>query len=70
MYFPKKEGEIAEHLAAIVESVRDEEETARFDPRAVVNLEAFELYWGGEEKRKVYGRRLRRSARESGEEVC
>jgi len=53
-----------------VESVEDEEETARFDPRAVVNPEAFELYWGGEEKRKVYGRRLRRSARESGEEVC
>ncbi|KAK0270833.1 hypothetical protein LTR35_013885 [Friedmanniomyces endolithicus] len=70
VYFPKKDGEIAEHLVAIVESVEDEEETARFDPRAVVNPEAFELYWGGEEKRKVYGRRLRRSARESGEEVC
>jgi len=70
VYFPKKEGEIAEHLTAIVESIEDEGETARFDPRAVVNPEAFELYWGGEEKRKAYGRKLRRSARESGEEGC
>lgn len=62
-YFPKKEDEIASHLEAIVAAI--EEEDPKFDPRAVLNPEAFGLFWGGVEKRKVYGRKLRRSAQES-----
>lgn len=62
-YFPKKEDDIASHLDAIVHAIEDID--AKFDPRAVVNPEAFALFWGGEEKRKVYHRRLRRSAQES-----
>lgn len=64
-YFPKKEDEIAAHLVAIVEAIEDENPT--YDPRAVVNPGAFALYWGGEEKRKFYNRKLRRSAQDSSE---
>lgn len=62
-YFPKKEDEIASHLEAIVEAIENDNPT--FDPRAVVNPEAFGVYWGGEDKRKIYNRKLRRSAQES-----
>ena len=64
-YFPKKEDEIASHLEAIVHAIDESE--PKFDPRAVLNPEAFELYWGGTEKRKVYNRKLRRSAQDSSE---
>ncbi|TKA83543.1 hypothetical protein B0A55_00488 [Friedmanniomyces simplex] len=66
-YFPRKEDELAAHLVGIVEAVEGAE--PRYDPRAVVSPEAFGLFWGGEEGRKGYGRRLRRSAQESGEFV-
>ncbi|KAI6876825.1 hypothetical protein KC334_g18009 [Hortaea werneckii] len=62
-YFPKKEDDIGSHIEAIVRTIQEEE--PRFDPRTVVNPEAFSLYWGGQEKRKVYNRKLRRSAQES-----
>ncbi|KAI7156711.1 hypothetical protein KC349_g6088 [Hortaea werneckii] len=62
-YFPKKEDDIGSHIEAIVRTVQEEE--PKFDPRTVVNPEAFSLYWGGQEKRKVYNRKLRRSAQES-----
>lgn len=62
-YFPTKPDEIASHLSAIKKAIEDEKQT--FDPRAVLDPEAFELYWGGPDKRKVYSRKLRRSAQES-----
>ncbi|KAI5369282.1 Putative ubiquitin-conjugating enzyme E2, ubiquitin-conjugating enzyme/RWD [Septoria linicola] len=62
-YFPTKEDEIGSHLDAIVVSIEDR--IASFDPRAMVNPETFELRWGGDDKRKVYNRKLRRSAQES-----
>ncbi|KAI7153663.1 hypothetical protein KC316_g4106, partial [Hortaea werneckii] len=62
-YFPKKEDDIGSHIEAIVRTIQEEE--PKFDPRTVVNPEAFTLYWGGQEKRKVYNRKLRRSAQES-----
>lgn len=62
-YFPKKQDEIASHLDAIVEAIDDVD--PRYDPRAVLDPEAFSLFWGGAEKRKVYSRRLRQSAQES-----
>ena len=64
-YFPSKPDEIASHLDGIVKAIEDEETSRTFDPRAVVNPDAFALLWGGEEKRKAYNRRLRRSAQES-----
>jgi ubiquitin-conjugating enzyme E2 Z len=62
-YFPKKSEEIASHLEAVVAAIEDE--NSKFDPRAAVHPEAFALYWGGEDKRKQYNRKLRRSAQES-----
>jgi ubiquitin-conjugating enzyme E2 Z len=62
-YFPSKPDEIASHLEGIVKAIEDEETS--FDPRAVVNPDAFALLWGGEEKKKAYHRKLRRSAQES-----
>ena len=64
-YFPDKEDEIASHLVAIVAAIEDD--SPKFDPRAVVSPEAFTLYWGGEDKRKIYNRKLRRSAQDSSE---
>lgn len=64
-YFPQKEDEISSHLTAIVAAIDDKK--SNFDPRAMVNPEIFELCWGGEEKRKIYNRKLRRSAQESSE---
>ena len=62
-YFPKREDEIASHLEAIVAAIEDENPS--YDPRAVVNPEAFKLYWGGEQGRKLYNRKLRRCAQDS-----
>ena len=62
-YFPQAEDSVASHLEAIVEV--SEDANPRFDPRAVMDPESFGLFWGGEEKRKVYGRKLRRSAQDS-----
>ena len=64
-YFPQKEDEIDSHLEAILAAIEDEK--PNYDPRAVVNPGAFALYWGGDEKRKFYNRKLRRSAQESSE---
>ena len=64
-YSPQKEDEIDSHLIAIVAAIEDDNPT--YDPRAVVNPGAFALYWGGEEKRKFYNRKLRRTAQESSE---
>lgn len=64
-YFPAKPEEIASHVKAIVAAIEDLE--PKFDPRAVVNPEAAGLLWGSEADRKVYYRKLRRSAQESSE---
>ena len=64
-YFPEREDDIASHLVAIVAAIEDND--AQYDPRAVVNPEAFALYWGGDDKRKIYNRKLRRSAQASSE---
>jgi ubiquitin-conjugating enzyme E2 Z len=62
-YFPQKPDEISSHLEGIVKAIEDEDAT--FDPRSVVNPEAFALKWGGDDNKKVYNRKLRRSAQES-----
>lgn len=62
-YFPDKPDEISSHLRAIVAAIEDLE--PKFDPRAVINPEATKLRWGSEADRKVYFRKLRRSAQDS-----
>jgi ubiquitin-conjugating enzyme E2 Z len=64
-YSPTKSEEISSHLEAVVKAIDDE--NAVYDPRAVVNPGAFALYWGGDDKKKFYNRKLRRSAQESTE---
>lgn len=64
-YFPQKPDEIQSHLEAIVKAIEDKK--PNYDPRAMVHPDAFELYWGGDDKRKIYNRKLRRSAQESSE---
>lgn len=62
-YFPQKEDEIGSHLSAIVAAIDDKK--SNFDPRAMVNPDIFDQFWGTDEQRKIYNRKLRRSAQES-----
>jgi len=62
-YFPVKPDEISSHLRAIVAAIEDLE--PKFDPRAVIHPEATKLRWGSEADKKVYFRKLRRSAQDS-----
>ncbi|GAB7365193.1 hypothetical protein MBLNU230_g6279t1 [Neophaeotheca triangularis] len=64
-YFPEKPDEIGSHLEAIGAAFADD--SPRYDPRAIVHPEAAALFWGGDEKRKIYNRKLRRSAQDSSE---
>jgi ubiquitin-conjugating enzyme E2 Z len=61
-YFPSpsRREDVRSHIEAIFAAV--EEEEPAYDPRTLVNPEAFKLYWGGPDDRKAYRRRLRRSA--------
>ncbi|KAK3330388.1 small conjugating protein ligase-like protein [Apodospora peruviana] len=51
------------HIEAIIDAL--EEEQPPYDPRTLVNPEAFKLYWGSPEDRRMYNRRLRRSVQQS-----
>lgn len=64
-YFPKKHAEVGSHIQAIIAAIDDAE--PRYDPRAVVNREATKLLWGTPDEKKVYNRKLRRSAQDSSE---
>lgn len=63
-YFPQKTDEIGSHLSAIVAAIDDKQ--AKYDPRAMMNPEIFDMYWNAD-TRKTYNRKLRRSAQESSE---
>jgi len=54
------------HIEAVIEAL--EEEHPAYDPRTLVHPEAFKLYWGSPEDRKMYNRRLRRSVQQSTED--
>lgn len=60
---PSRREDAKSHIEAILESL--EEEQPAYDPRTLVNPEAFKLYWGSAEDRKVYNRRLRRTVQQS-----
>ncbi|KAL8413977.1 hypothetical protein RB594_005275 [Gaeumannomyces avenae] len=59
--------DVKSHIDAIIEAL--EEEQPPYDPRTLVNPEAFKLYWGSPEDRKMYNRRLRRSVQQSLEDI-
>ncbi|KAL2018867.1 hypothetical protein VTK56DRAFT_292 [Thermocarpiscus australiensis] len=54
------------HIEAVIEAL--EEEQPPYDPRTLVYPEAFKLYWGSPEDRRMYNRRLRRSVQQSMED--
>lgn len=64
-YFLQKQDEIASHIEGITKAIEDE--GSRYDPRAAVNQEASKLFWGTAEQKKIYNRKLRRSAQDSAE---
>jgi len=55
--------DVRSHIEAVIEAL--EEEQPPYDPRTLVNPEAFKLYWGTPEDRRMYNRRLRRSVQQS-----
>ncbi|KAJ4295699.1 hypothetical protein N0V88_004401 [Collariella sp. IMI 366227] len=59
--------DVKTHIEAVVEAL--EEENPPYDPRTLVYPEAFKLYWGTTEDRRMYNRRLRRSVQQSMEWV-
>lgn len=64
-YFPPpyRREDVRSHIDAIIEAL--EEEQPPYDPRTLVNPEAFKLFWGSADDRKMYNRRLRRSVQQS-----
>ncbi|KAF2437408.1 UBC-like protein [Karstenula rhodostoma CBS 690.94] len=64
-YNATRKDDMRSHIEAIIEAI--EEESPAYDPRTLVNLEAAKLFWGGPDQKKLYNRRLRRSAQDSAE---
>ncbi|KAL2143020.1 hypothetical protein VTI28DRAFT_417 [Corynascus sepedonium] len=58
--------DVKAHIEAIIDAL--EEDHPPYDPRTLVHPEAFKLYWGSTEDRRVYNRRLRRSVQQSMED--
>ncbi|EER28740.1 hypothetical protein D8B26_000985 [Coccidioides posadasii str. Silveira] len=65
-YFCRKTEDMKSHVEAIVAALEDE--SPRYDPRATVNPEASNLFWGSPDQKKQYTRLLRRSVQRSIEE--
>jgi ubiquitin-conjugating enzyme E2 Z len=64
-YFPSKPEDLSTHVDGILASLEDEHPP--YDPRLVINPEASRLFWGTADEKKLYNRRLRRSAQDSAE---
>lgn len=62
-----KKEDLKAHVEAIVQAIEDD--SPAYDPRTTVNPEASKLLWGNEQDKKLYGRKLRRSAADSSEYV-
>ncbi|PHH60323.1 hypothetical protein CDD81_1849 [Ophiocordyceps australis] len=64
---PLKSEDVKSHIDAIIATL--EEDDPVYDPRRIVNPEATRMYWGaGQDNKKQYNRRLRRSVQKSIEE--
>ncbi|TVY80457.1 Ubiquitin-conjugating enzyme E2 Z [Lachnellula suecica] len=62
-YSTKRAEDAKSHISAIIEAL--EEESPPYDPRTLVNVEAAKLFWGSEEDKKLYNRKLRRAVQRS-----
>lgn len=62
-YTSKRVEDVKSHIQAIIEAL--EEESPPYDPRTLVNPEAAKLYWGSEDDKKMYNRKLRRAVQRS-----
>jgi ubiquitin-conjugating enzyme E2 Z len=62
-YTSKRSEDVKSHIEAIIEAL--EEESPPYDPRTLVNPEAAKLFWGNEEDKKMYSRKLRRAVQRS-----
>ncbi|KAK5654991.1 hypothetical protein OQA88_6750 [Cercophora sp. LCS_1] len=60
---PSRREDAKSHIDAVLEAL--EEEKPAYDPRTLVHPEAFKLYWGSADDRRMYNRRLRRSVQQS-----
>ena len=61
---PDRKEDVASHIDAVMTAL--EEEDPAYDPRKLVNPEAYQLLWnGGKDGKKQYNRRLRRSVQQS-----
>lgn len=65
-YTSRRAEDVKSHIEAIIEAL--EEESPPYDPRTMVNPEAAKLYWGSEDDKKTYNRKLRRAVQRSMEE--
>lgn len=66
-YSTKRAEDAKSHIQAIIEAL--EEESPPYDPRTLVNPEASKLFWGTEDEKKLYNRKLRRAVQRSTESV-
>jgi ubiquitin-conjugating enzyme E2 Z len=62
-YTAKRAEDVKSHIEAIIEAL--EEESPPYDPRTLVNPEAAKLFWGSEDDKKMYNRKLRRAVQRS-----
>ncbi|KAG4439578.1 hypothetical protein IFR05_004926 [Cadophora sp. M221] len=62
-YTSKRAEDVKSHIEAIIEAL--EEESPPYDPRTLVNPEAAKLFWGSEDDKKMYNRKLRRAVQRS-----
>lgn len=64
-YVAANQNEVASHIDGIIKAI--EQENPTYDPRTLVNPEASRLLWGTPDEKKMYNRKLRRSAQDSSE---
>ncbi|RDL38371.1 UBC-like protein [Venustampulla echinocandica] len=62
-YTTRRPEDAKSHIEAIIEAL--EEEHPPYDPRTLVNPEAAKLFWGSEDDKKLYNRKLRRAVQRS-----
>jgi ubiquitin-conjugating enzyme E2 Z len=62
-YTSKRVEDVKSHIQAIIEAL--EEESPPYDPRTLVHPEAAKLFWGSEDDKKMYNRKLRRAVQRS-----
>jgi len=62
-YVPANPDKVSSHVEAIIKAIEDD--NAPYDPRTKVNPRAADLRWGGDDKHKIYNRKVRKSVQAS-----